>query len=1016
MKKYLTYILALTSFLLLTIPAQSQYFGQNKVNYEKFDFKVYKTPHFQIYNYLDNNRAIQDLGRQSEHWYNRHFAIFRDTIKKNPLIVYNDHPDFKQTTVISGLISVGTGGVTEGFRKRVVMPFMGSNRETDHVLGHEMVHVFQYNLIHKNDSLGFESLRNLPLWMVEGLAEYMSIGPSDNKTAMWMRDAVLQDDIPTIKQMSRNPNKYFPYRYGHAFWAFITGVWGDSMIKPMLYTTAKYGIEMAVDSLLGVPKDSLSALWQRSVKRTYKPYTKDSIQPIGKPLFTQKNSGELNLSPVLSPNGEYVTFLTNKNVISIDLMIANTQTREIIKKLTSTIRKSHIDDFNYIESSGSWSPDGESYALTTFSKGKNKLLIADVKGNNVKLKKQITIDGVEAFNNPEWSPDGNKILLNGLVKGQSDLYVYNLQEEQVTQLTNDKYSDLQASWSADGNKIVFISDRGPDTHLDKQIYGTYRLCTLNVATKKTDIVNIFPRSDIYSPTFSAQDTSIFFLSHADGFRNLYEYKLEEDNVYKLTDFVTGISGITDLAPAYSISQKTGDIAYTLYGEDSYQVYLANQKEFKRRPVNRNLSNKEPEALPPGGNRTLNIVETNLTRYPNTPDTSYKDKPYKPKFQLEYIGSGGVGVGTSQFGTYASGGVSALFNDVLKRHQIYTTLNVQGEIYDIGGYAAYINRETRFNWGGSFSHFIYNYFPYSYKGDTLDYNGDGDNEPVENFVEIRQRMFEDQISVFGQYPLSRKLRFEGGASISRYSFRVDSINNYYTQTGIYLGQGRNEVSRREPYYVGRGYVAYVGDNSTNGITGPLSGYKYRFQFDKMFAKYDLVATLMDFRKYFFTKPLSFGVRAFHYARYGPDENRLYNMYVGDYYFVRGYTYGSFDRRSSNYSRNQLNPENLLGSKMGVVNAEVRLPLSGPKRLTLFKSKYLYTTLVGFFDGGFATTDYNNLEFSWTPKENTSTPIFSSGLALRVNLFGYLVLEPYIAMPFQRSDKDYSYGLLIRGFGW
>ena len=32
-------------------PAEAQYFGQNKVQYEKFDFKVLKTEHFDIYYY-----------------------------------------------------------------------------------------------------------------------------------------------------------------------------------------------------------------------------------------------------------------------------------------------------------------------------------------------------------------------------------------------------------------------------------------------------------------------------------------------------------------------------------------------------------------------------------------------------------------------------------------------------------------------------------------------------------------------------------------------------------------------------------------------------------------------------------------------------------------------------------------------------------------------------------------------------------------------------------------------------
>jgi len=173
--------------------------------------------------------------------------------------------------------------------------------------------------------------------------------------------------------------------------------------------------------------DSLSSLWQKSVRKTYEPYVKgDTIQPVGRKMFTPKNSGELNLSPVLSPNGKYITFISNKNVISVDILMARVKDRKVIKTLSSALRQTHIDDFNYIESAGSWSPDGKKYVLKTFSKGRNMLLIANLEGNDVDVSSEIMVKGVQSFDNPEWSPDGNKILMTGLVNGQSDLYTYNL--------------------------------------------------------------------------------------------------------------------------------------------------------------------------------------------------------------------------------------------------------------------------------------------------------------------------------------------------------------------------------------------------------------------------------------------------------------------------------------------------------------------------------------------------------------------------------------------------------------
>jgi len=190
-------------FLFLSLGAHAQYFGQNKMRYKKLDFKVYETPHFDLYYYLKNDSLVKDIAKESEVWYELHQQVFRDTFEnKNPLIIYNNHPDFQQTTAIQGTIGVGTGGVTEGFKNRVVMPIMQVNSQTRHVLGHEMVHAFQYHSLIGGDSTQLENIGNLPLWMVEGMAEYLSVGKKDAFTAMWMRDAYLNKDIPSLRALT----------------------------------------------------------------------------------------------------------------------------------------------------------------------------------------------------------------------------------------------------------------------------------------------------------------------------------------------------------------------------------------------------------------------------------------------------------------------------------------------------------------------------------------------------------------------------------------------------------------------------------------------------------------------------------------------------------------------------------------------------------------------------------------------------------------------------------------------
>src|SRR5690606_25268081 len=334
----------LAAGLLLPRAGEAQLFGQNKPRYRSFDFKILETPHFSIYHYTKNPEAIRLMADWSEQWYAMHTDIFRDSFyTRNPLIFYNDHAEFQQTNAIFGSVGVGTGGVTEGFKNRVIMPFTMINQQTQQVLGHEMVHAFQFNKILSGDSTSLESLANLPLWMVEGMAEYMSLGRVDPYTAMWMRDAVINDDVPNIKKMASF--KYFPYRYGQAFWAFFSGTYGDHMMDPLFSNTALYGPEIAIPLTLNISVEDLGAQFTESVKTYYSAWLGDDPKEnfIGKKIISDENAGRLNVSPVVSPNGRYMIFLSDKSLFTTDLYLADARDGKILRKVNSLIRDGNVD-------------------------------------------------------------------------------------------------------------------------------------------------------------------------------------------------------------------------------------------------------------------------------------------------------------------------------------------------------------------------------------------------------------------------------------------------------------------------------------------------------------------------------------------------------------------------------------------------------------------------------------------------------------------------------------------------
>lgn len=1003
-------------FSVLVFQANAQYFGQNKVQYERYAFRVLEIENFRIHYYMDNIPVISNFGQLAEQWYARHLLVFNDTLaKKNPVILYNNHGDFQQTTVIESLLSTGTSGVTEGFRNRVVMPYLQTNRETSHVLGHEMVHVFQYNLVKNDDSLMLSSIMNVPLWMIEGLSEYLSIGREDYFTSMWMRDAVADNDVPSLQDMTMKMNEYFPYRYGHAFWAFVGGLWGDQVIRPLTKNTAMLGYEKAIRYTLGVHPDTLSSKWRRMLITYYSPFI-DTTKPVfGKQLFGSANAGETNISPVISPDGKSVIFLSDKDVISLDIFVGDVQSGKMSRKLFPFVQKTYIDEYKDLASVGSWSPDNNKFVLATFVKGQNRLLILDVQKQ--RIARRIKLPHLESFSSPQWSPHGDDIVFSGLNDGQSDLFIYNLSSGNVEQLTNDAYSDIHPSWSPDGKKILFVSDRGDDTKLDKFIYGSYKICIYDLEKKSIHIIPLFPGADNIDPHFSSDGTAMYFLSNADGFRNLYEYEFSTGHLFKLTEYHTGISGITALSPAISIARDTDIIVYNYYRHDKHTIYMARLSEFVRIPVDPLYTNFAAAILPPVENRSSNeFVTQNLKRNLVEKEITAIDLPYRPKMAVEYIGSTGVGIGVGQFETAMYGGVSFWFSDILKRNQIFTAAQVNGEVEDFGGAIYYMNSERRINWGAGYTHIPYRYSLFYFALDSLQ------GQPVDNLVVMDYRTFIDQISVFSYYPLNRKNRLEYGLGYTSYSFRIDSINNYY-QYGYRIDRSEQKIKAPRSYSVYQTYVAYVGDNASWGFTSPMRGYRYRLQIEKEMGGIDVYGLLADYRKYFFRKPISFAFRGLSYNRIGPDANARYPLYLGYDYFIRGYSYYSFDRVPSS-SEKAVSRNNLFGSKMLIFNSEIRLPFTGYKRLSVVNSKFLYTDFLVFFDGGL--TWKTNHPFwnhrsgvsldSWRKYDNRYIPVYSAGISLRINLFGMMTIEPYYALPFQRYLGRGIFGLVIAPGGW
>src|SRR5690606_8586096 len=117
-----------------------------------------------------------------------------------------------------------------------------------------------------------------PLWLIEGMAEYLSVGRVDAHTAMWLRDAALRGDLPTFQQLTTDP-RYFPYRYGQALWAYIGGRWGDRAVTDLYKGALREGWSQSVRRVLRVTPDQLNDDWMTAIRSTYLPLMQGKERP-----------------------------------------------------------------------------------------------------------------------------------------------------------------------------------------------------------------------------------------------------------------------------------------------------------------------------------------------------------------------------------------------------------------------------------------------------------------------------------------------------------------------------------------------------------------------------------------------------------------------------------------------------------------------------------------------------------------------------------------------------------------
>ena len=1008
-------------------------FGQNKVQYKDLTWYYIQTDHFDIYFSKKGENLAEFTAKEAEKDLKSIQKSFDYKINNRiPIIVYNSTNDFQETNVTDQYLSEGIEGFTELFKNRVVVQFMGSYKEFQHLIHHELTHgvindMFFggsiQNIISNNINI------NIPSWFNEGMAEYQSLG-WDINTDMFIRDAIISEYLPDINQLSG----YMAYRGGEAVWHYIADKYGREKISEIINKLKETGsVEAAFKGSLGLSLEEFSERWKKEIKKTYWPDIADRKDPeeYAKRLTDpKKDDGFYNTSPAISPQGDKIAFISNRDTY-FDVFIMNAIDGKIIKKLVKGNRTADFEQLNVVTPGLSWSPDESKIALTAKSDGYDVIYIINVESEE-KETLPVRLDGIKKV---AWSPDGKYLAFVGHTPAQSDIYLYNIDSKKLINLTDDIFTDDDPAWSNDSKKVFFSSDRRnylnttalPDSlKIYNYNFSQTDIYSINVDNKEITRITDTPNSDESSPVCGPDGKEILFVSDLNGITNIYKKRIEltdSDSVVSVADIkpvpiTNSLTGISQL----SVSKDGLKLVFATLYEGAYNLFLMNNpfepktdKTTLQPTVYITKLREKESGKKVKENLTGNILSIDSARVNSLAfyTGSYVDtsKTYGDSIKIDFGNyvfgnSSNIKTDTSNASKftladkldaegnykvnrykitfspdiiYANAGYSSLygllgttvfsFSDVLGNHRLIGVTSLQIDLKNSDYGLAYYYLANRLNYGIEGFHTARFVILSRGFGASL--------------YRFRDFGFVGSLS----YPLNKFYRIEGG--LSWLNILAENLDNPV------------EPSDKVSYVIPS--ISLIHDNSLWGFTAPIDGTRYRFDLlgnPGFFQRnLDFYSVLGDYRTYFrFWDYYSFAFRLSGGYSGGSTPQRFFIGGIENW-INRRFATGDIPLESASdfafltpaLPLRGFDYAQEIGTKYGLLNLELRFPLI--RYLVTGPLPILFSNIFGaaFIDMGAAWNNNKQLKFFERNSEGsvvTKDLLIGTGFGARIFLFYFL----------------------------
>lgn len=568
--------------------------------YNHLPWYTISSDHFEVHYQEGSERSAQVASRTAEEIYEPVTSLYRYKPDRKISIVLRDREDY-------------SNGAAFFFDDKIEIwvpaldtPLRGTHNWMRNVITHEFLHIVQLQASMTRSKtipaiyfqwLSYEGVRRpdvlygfpngiitfpfasvaIPAWYAEGTAQYQRAGLTydywDSHRDMLLRSRILNDTYLSFTDMGIFSSKTSieretNYNQGYAFVIYLVERFGEEVVADISDAAAESGktnFSNVIEAATGISGEQLFDDWIADRKEHYRsqiagiePAETETVQP----------DGFFNFYPQFAPDSSTFGYLTNAGRdYGVTTLVIERDSAEVSVDEIGGIQQLDTDPayrfahgfgpnlaLDFISNRFSFSPDSQHLLYSRSEKNKYGETYQDLYLYDLESEEKTQVTNSSRIQEPAWHPEEKRAVAVQQHDGTQNLVLVDLENGDVDPITRYQSGEtiFTPVWHHDGKTLYFAS----------ALDGNRNLYTLDIQSGEIETVFDSPYTDFRDPWVSPQGNYLYFSSDHTGIFNIYRNHLSSGETEQVTDVTGG---------AFMPFARDGELFFTNFENDGYNI-------------------------------------------------------------------------------------------------------------------------------------------------------------------------------------------------------------------------------------------------------------------------------------------------------------------------------------------------------------------------------------------------------------------------------------------------------------